>query len=238
MAASADPALQHDIDHLARVLAGEAQDDSVVMVRALRVAEAAIEVQRARRARLELLRGWDLSTGQPTRIVPVESLPDFKPVIKEFQDLAQEKISKETMRQVKLLQSAATRLDRVAKVFKALEKAHPEAIITSWDDLFRQLERLERYERRARSRFDRAKGVRLHENQGNEHLSAGSILIGTDEPARCSRSGRHRAVVNQPRCPRQEPLSVQVTCTTGYADTCWSSERRVRPSAMAWAISR
>ena len=34
------------------------------------------------------------------------------------------------------------------------------------------------------------------------------------------------------------PLSVQVTRATGYADACWSSDRRVRPSAMAWAISR
>jgi uncharacterized protein YaaN involved in tellurite resistance len=32
----------------------------------------------------------------------------------------------------------------------------PAVADSAWDDLFRQLERLERYERRARSRFDRA----------------------------------------------------------------------------------
>ncbi len=47
---------RQDIDHLARVLTGEAQHDPVVMVRALKVVEAAIDVRRAQRARLELLR--------------------------------------------------------------------------------------------------------------------------------------------------------------------------------------
>lgn len=154
--ASAHPALQHDIDHLARVLAGEAQEDPVVMVRARRVAEAAIDVQRARRARLELLRAWDLSTGEPKRIVPVETMPDLKPVRKDLQNLAQEVTDEETMRELKMYQTVAKQLDRVANVFKALQKIGPAAVYTTSDDLFRQLERLDRYERRARSRCDRA----------------------------------------------------------------------------------
>lgn len=154
--ASAHPALQQDIDHLARELAGEAQDDPVVMVRARKVAEAEIDVQRARRARLELLRVWDLSTGKPERVVPVETMPDLKPVRKDLQDLAREVTSEELMREVKMYQTVAKQLDRVATVFKALQKIGPAAVYTTWDDLFRQLERLDRYERRARSRRDRA----------------------------------------------------------------------------------
>lgn len=154
--AAAHPALQHDIDHLARVLAAEAQDDPVVMVRARKVAEAAIDVQRARRARLELLRAWDLSTGRPERIVPVETMPDLKPVRQDLQDLARKVTSEDMMREVKRYQTVAKQLDRVANVFKALQKINPTAPYTTWDDLFRQLERLDRYERRALSRRDRA----------------------------------------------------------------------------------
>src|SRR3712207_1945510 len=102
----AHPAFQQDIDHLARVLAGEAQHDPVVMVRALRVAEAAIDVQRARCARLELLRAWDLSTGEPKRVAPVNPIPDFTPVRKSLRNLAQQENSKERMQQIKALQRA------------------------------------------------------------------------------------------------------------------------------------
>ncbi len=154
--AAAHPELQHDIEHLARVLAGEAQDDPVVMVRARKVAEAAIDVQRARRARLELLHAWDLSTGRPERIVPVETMPDFKPVRQDLQDLARVVTDEDMMREVKMYQTVAEQLERVANVFKALQKMDPAAPYTTWDDLFRQLDRLDRYERRARSRRDRA----------------------------------------------------------------------------------
>jgi hypothetical protein len=154
--ASAHPTLQQDIDHLARELAGEAQHDPVVMVRARKVAEAAIDAQRARRARLELLRAWDLSAGMPKRIVPVETMPDFKPVRQDLQDLARKVTDEELMREVKMYQSVAKQLDRIATVFKALQTMGPAAVYTTWDDLFRQLERLDRYERRALSRRDRA----------------------------------------------------------------------------------
>ncbi len=154
--AAVHPAFQQDIDHLARTLAGEAQHDPVVMVRALKVAEAAVDVQRARRARLELLRAWDFSTGEPKRVVPAEPVPDVKPVRKSLRNLALQQNSKERMRQIKLLQRVAKTLDRVTKVVKILEKYDPAATYKTWDNLFRQLERLERYERRARSRRERA----------------------------------------------------------------------------------
>jgi hypothetical protein len=154
--AAAHPAFQQDIDHLARVLAGEAQHDPVVMVRALKVAEAAIDVQRARRARLELLRGWDLSTGKPNRVAPVESIPDVRPLRKSLRNLALQENSKERMRQIKVLQRVAKTLERVGKLVIALEKKDPAAPYRTSDHLFRQLERLERYERRARSRRERA----------------------------------------------------------------------------------
>jgi hypothetical protein len=154
--AAAPPALQHDIDHLARVLAGEAQDEPVVMVQARKMAEAAIDVQRARRARLGLLRAWDLSTGRPERVAPVKTVPDLKPVRNDLRDLARKVTDKETMRELKIYQSVAKQLDRVATVFKALQKMGPAPIYSTWDDLSHQLERLDRYERRSRSRCDRA----------------------------------------------------------------------------------
>ncbi|MBL0406261.1 hypothetical protein JKG68_20075 [Microvirga aerilata] len=123
--ASAHPALQHDIDHLARALVGEAQHDSVVMVRARKVAEAAIKVQRARRARLELLRAWDASTSQPKAVETGDLVRGFKTVRKEFQALAQQESSKEKRRKLRVCESVAKRLGGVAVVFMALEKAHP-----------------------------------------------------------------------------------------------------------------
>ncbi len=154
--AAAHPAFQQDIDNVARVLAGEAQHDPVVMVRALKVAEAAVDVQRARRARLELLRGWDWSTGEPKRVTPAEPMLDFTPVRKSLRNLAQQQNSKERMRHIKLLQRVAKTLDRVGKVVTALEKKNSAAPYTTSDQLFGQLERLDRYERRARSRRERA----------------------------------------------------------------------------------
>src|SRR5215212_3565523 len=96
--AAAHPAFQQDIDHLARVLAGEAQHDPVVMVRALKVAEAAVDVQRARLARVDLLRAWDLRTGEPKRAIPAEPIPDVKPLRQSLRNLAQQQNSKERMR--------------------------------------------------------------------------------------------------------------------------------------------
>lgn len=154
---SAHPALQHDIDHLARVLAGEAQDDPVVMVRARRVAEAAIDVQRARRARLDLLRGWDLSTGVPRRIAPVEPVPEPKPARRPVSPWIQQMDEKEVLMRLKLGESALKQLQRLEKLFTSLFDTDPEATpIASLGDLLRQLEGLDRYERRARSRRDRA----------------------------------------------------------------------------------
>jgi hypothetical protein len=77
-------------------------------------------------------------------------------VRQSLRNLAQQQNSKERMRQIKLLQRVAKTLDRVGKVFTALEKKNSAAPYTTWDHLFRQLERLERYERRARSRRERA----------------------------------------------------------------------------------
>ena len=104
------------------MLAGEAQHDPVVMVRALNVVEAAIDVRRARRARLELLRGWDLSTSEPKRVTPAELKADFKPVRKSLRNLAQQENSKEKMQQIMTLQRVVKTLDRVGKVIMALEK--------------------------------------------------------------------------------------------------------------------
>ncbi len=113
---------RQDIDHLARVLTGEAQHDPVVMVRALKVVEAAIDVRRARRARLELLRRWDLSTREPKQVTPAEPKPDLKPMRKLLRDLAQQENSKKRMQQLKALQRVVKTLDRVGKVINGLEK--------------------------------------------------------------------------------------------------------------------
>jgi uncharacterized protein YaaN involved in tellurite resistance len=126
------------------------------MVRARRVAEAAIDVQRARRARLELLRGWDWSTGEPKLANAVEPVPDFKPILKDLKDLAQRENSTEIMQDLKMAQTVAKQLDRVAKIFKKLQKVYPKAATMTWSDVLHQLERLDRYERRARSRCNRA----------------------------------------------------------------------------------
>lgn len=104
------------------MLAGEAQHDPVVMVRALKVVEAAIDVRRARRARLELRRGWDLSTGEPKRVTPAEPKADFKAVRKSLRNLAQQENSKKRMQQIMTLQRVVKTLDRVGKVINAQEK--------------------------------------------------------------------------------------------------------------------
>jgi len=152
--ASAHPEFQHDIDQLARVLAGEAQDDPIVMVRALRVAEAAIEVQRARRARHELLRRWDLTSGVPRVIKPPETPPDPRPARERLAHLAHEK-SREAL--IRALERSMKRLSRMVKPLPPRDDSRQEAARNAaWDDLLHQLGRLDRYERRARSRRDRA----------------------------------------------------------------------------------
>ncbi len=83
-------------------------------------------------------------------------MPDFKPVRKDLQDLARKVTSEEAKREVKMYQTVAEQLERVANAFTPIIQMNQAAIYTTWDDLFRQLERLERYERRARSRRDRA----------------------------------------------------------------------------------
>lgn len=155
--ASAHPSLQHDIDQLAQLLAGEAKDDPVVMVRALKVAEAMIEVQRARRARLDLLRLWNLSTGQAIRAAPADPVPEPKPVRRRVSPWVQEMDDEEVLQRLKLAEHAIKALKRAEKTWLSLGRFRLwTAPYATWGDLLRQLERLDRYERRARSRCDRA----------------------------------------------------------------------------------
>jgi hypothetical protein len=145
------PEFQHYVDELARVLAGVAKDDPVVLVRAQRVAEAAIDVLRARRARVELMRRIDLASGHA---VSESWLPvgDAMPVSGLFQP----------HEQAKLLDGLKGSLEMAQQELQLSQPPRRESLMQDtlnnmiWCEITDRMEKLERYERRALSRRNRA----------------------------------------------------------------------------------
>ncbi len=148
---SVHPEFQHYVNELARVLAGKAKDNPVVLVRAQRVAEAAIDVLRARSARVELMRRVDLASGHA---ISESWLPvgDAMPVSGVFQP----------HKQAKLLDGLKRALGVAQQQLKLPEPPRRENLMQdtlnnmSWCEITDRMERLERYERRALSRRNRA----------------------------------------------------------------------------------
>lgn len=135
--ASAMRELTNDVLLLARSIAGDAHDIPLVLQAATRVAEATIDVQRARRARVELLNRSGIqashalqkSSGVSTSGTKSRPLPSFaqydEPIGSHFPGFI----------------SPAARL---------------ECEIAAFEKIASQLENLEQYERRSTSRRDRA----------------------------------------------------------------------------------
>jgi hypothetical protein len=135
---SALPQLREDVLHLAEAIAGDIQDNPLVLQAAMRVAEAAIDVQRARRARVEILNRSRVELGPVPPISPERRA--------------------ETIPQSVLCPSASQQTvpadNYLAGLMISSEKLELE--LAAFGNLASQLERLERYERRSVSRRDRA----------------------------------------------------------------------------------
>ena len=153
--ASLIPELAPDVTHLAQIIAGENEMDPVVWEAARQVAGAAIDVLRARRARTELL-------GQMSQGVYFLPVPTLEPMPTQF--LSYKSSSLATRIQA-VLDGTIDELQRrehaqIRQVFKSHEErqritqhnADVRQSLAEWD----QLERLDRYERRALSRRDKA----------------------------------------------------------------------------------
>jgi hypothetical protein len=165
LAASAVPGLEMDVMQLAQILAGAAKDDPLVIAAAVRVAEAAIDVLRARRARVELMRQTDLSSDL---LPPVKSHDEGSAMMKKRQaqppspprqDAAVEVMlnwstgSPEIDAALKDMKSTLEKLERHKRRPQSSAPPDREAALS---ELTSQLEKLERYERRSRSRRDSA----------------------------------------------------------------------------------
>jgi hypothetical protein len=149
------PALAADVMHLARLIAGENEGDPLVWETARQVASAAIDVVRARRARTELL--GQMSQGAYfLPVPPLESMPtQFLSYKSSSLNERIRAVHDGTIDELLRRDSAG-----VTRVFKAHEKtqriikhnAQVRRSLSEWD----RLERLDRYERRALSRRDKA----------------------------------------------------------------------------------
>jgi hypothetical protein len=155
VSASAISALAPDVMHLARLIAGESEGDPAVWEAARQVASAGIDVLRARRARTEHL-------GQMSQGAYFLPVPPLDPLPTQFLSYKSSSLD-ERIRAVH--EGTIDELHRrddagIMRVFKAHEKrqriiqhnAQVRRSLSDWD----QLERLDRYERRALSRRDKA----------------------------------------------------------------------------------
>jgi hypothetical protein len=141
--------------HLAQLIAGENERDPVVWEAARQVASAAIDVVRARRARTERL-------GQMSQGAYFLPVPPLEPMPTQF--LSYKSSSLDTrIRAVldgtidELHRRESAQIDRVFKAYEETQRiiqhnAQVRRSLSEWD----QLERLDRYERRALSRRDKA----------------------------------------------------------------------------------
>jgi hypothetical protein len=148
--ASSLPALEQDVTQLARAIAGEAVDDVLVLEAATRVAEAAIDVLRARMARAAL---HDERARRP-EVQPAPHTPIQPPFFSDevLRQFSQAKSTREqaafirTFRDTQLPSpDARARTHNTSPTQQVSSDAHASHI-----------ERLDRYERRSRSRRDKA----------------------------------------------------------------------------------
>jgi hypothetical protein len=155
VSASTIPALAPDVMHLARLIVEENEGDPVVWEAARQVASAAIDVVRARRARTELL-------GQMSQGAYFLPVPPLEPMPTQFLSYKSSSLD-ERIRAVhdgtidELLRRDSAGVMRVFKVHEKTQQviqrnAQVRRSLSEWD----RLERLDRYERRALSRRDKA----------------------------------------------------------------------------------
>jgi hypothetical protein len=155
VSSSTIPALAPDVMHLARLIVEENEGDPVVWEAARQVASAAIDVVRARRARTELL-------GQMSQGAYFLPVPPLEPMPTQFLSYKSSSLD-ERIRAVhdgtidELLRRDSAGVMRVFKVHEKTQQviqrnAQVRRSLSEWD----RLERLDRYERRALSRRDKA----------------------------------------------------------------------------------
>jgi hypothetical protein len=153
--ASLVPDLAPDVTRLAREIAGENETDPVVLEAAVRLAEAAIDVLRARRARTELLG----RLAQSPYFLPMSAM---EPMPTQFMSY---KPSSLAARIRAIHDGTFEELQRIERVqFRQVLKNHEDVqrikqhnanvrqSLAQWD----QFEKLDRYERRALSRRNTA----------------------------------------------------------------------------------
>jgi hypothetical protein len=167
--ASALPELAHDILELAKRMAGNAVHDPSVLRAAMRVVAAAVDVDRVRRARTDLMERMlaDPEFHDPPRVT--EPLPDRPQLVRLTKAMRVEAYRAGTddeqlkveFAQIVKLGAYESEVERVRQR-RAMAKKQAKQRALQWD----QLARLERYERRALSQrnsairaFDAAQGI-------------------------------------------------------------------------------
>lgn len=157
--ASALPEWTTDLAHLARMIAGEDERDARVLETAAQVATAAIDVLRTRRAKTELL---DRMACHPYFLEPPPPempMPERPPRlrftraawVRAYLNGTHQELHEAEMAQFRRECNFDWEVSRI-KQQRADTKQRLKALHTSWD----QLERLDRYERRALSRRNTA----------------------------------------------------------------------------------
>jgi hypothetical protein len=157
--ASALPDLAHDILELAKRMAGNAVDDPSVLQAAMRVVAAAVDVDRVRQARADLMERMlvDPEFSDPPRAK--EPLPDRPRWIRfttamwveAYRAGTEDEMQQAEVGQIMKQCTYESEVERV-KQRRAMAKEQTKQRSLQWD----QLARLERYERRALSQRNSA----------------------------------------------------------------------------------
>ncbi|WP_046863597.1 hypothetical protein [Microvirga massiliensis] len=193
---AARPELAPDIAQLAQALAGEAADDLGVRQAALHVAEAALDVLRARHARTLLLEGLAQELGVEPTLPPEDALPiaflrvqdpgfvdpgailneaveQWLDALAKVPPLSQTKVTKARRQLKRTVKGTVKQWNDALTEAQALHKISRQQARQREGD-WEQLAKLDRYERRALSRRNKALRI-LDEVQATRDRSAPGI---------------------------------------------------------------
>jgi hypothetical protein len=168
--ASSIPAFSPDIAQLARRMVGEHETDPILREAAIRVAEASLDVLRARAARTELMNQMVQSPdfmqpipaaeAKPKVLLPYKAAP-LSVRVKAVMNGTIDSLAKAETARLRQVLKAHEELQRIMK-----QRAEIQQRTQQHRDVWDQLDRLDRYERRALSRhrtairaFDQVRGM-------------------------------------------------------------------------------